>query len=114
MSPARTPPYADFIKNLPKAKLAVEGPVAHLLAAPQGQVVFFELPAGSSVPPHSHGAQWGIMVEGDLELTIGEETLRLKPGDSYYIPAGVTHSARVLAFSRAVDVFAEADRYAAK
>jgi len=22
------------------------------------------------VPPHSHGAQWGVVVEGEMELTI--------------------------------------------
>ena len=85
-------PYPEFIKSLPKADTPMAGVTAHLLAAPTGQVVFFELPAGASVPPHSHGAQWGIVVSGEVELTIGGETKRYKPGDSYFIGDGVEHS----------------------
>ena len=46
-----------------------------------------------------------------MELTIGGETRRYGPGDSYHIPAGVTHGARFLSHFRAIDVFADADRY---
>jgi len=113
--PADKPlPYPDFIQALPKAKLAAEGPVAHLLSAPQGQMVFFELPPGGHVPPHSHGAQWGIIVAGEVELTIEDKTMTLRPGDSYYVPDGAVHSGTVKVFSRVVDVFAENDRYQAK
>ncbi len=107
-------PYPDFIKALPRADIPMPGVTAHLLAAPQGQAVFFELPAGSSVPPHSHGAQWGIVVSGELELTIGGETKIYTAGDSYYVGEGVEHSATVLTDCRAIDVFADPNRYAPK
>ena len=63
------------------------------------------------VAPHSHGEQWGIVVEGEMELTVDGRTRRCGPGDSYHIPAGAVHSANFLSHFRAIDVFADADRY---
>lgn len=42
---------------------------------------------------HPH-EQLGVMLEGVMELTIGDETRSLKPGDAYTIPGGVPHYAR--------------------
>ncbi|MBT3220926.1 MAG: cupin domain-containing protein [Proteobacteria bacterium] len=75
------------------------------------QVVFFEIDPIGTVPLHKHGEQWGIVIEGEMELTIGSETHRYEPGDSYHIPAGVEHGARFLSHFRAIDVFADRDRY---
>ncbi len=108
---SQNPPYADFIKALPQADIPMPGPLAYLLSGGPCQVVFFELPAGSAVPPHSHGAQWGIVVDGEIELTIAGQTRTYRRGDAYHIGAGVEHSARVLSDCRAIDVFADADRY---
>ena len=48
-----------------------------------------EISPGSEVPIHSHPhEQVGTMLEGVLEMTIGEETRQLRPGDSYVIPGG--------------------------
>ena len=56
-----------------------------------------EISPGSEVPIHSHPhEQVGTMLEGVLEMTIGEETRQLRPGDSYVIPGGVEHSARAI------------------
>ncbi len=107
-------PFSEFIKALPQAKVAMGGVAAHLLAAPLGQVVFFELPAGTTVPPHSHGAQWGIVVDGEVELTIGGDTKTYRAGDSYAIGDGQEHSGTAHTDCLVIDVFSEADRYAAK
>jgi quercetin dioxygenase-like cupin family protein len=106
--------YSDFITQLPKADLPMEGVVGHLMASDDGQVVFFELPQGAAVPLHSHGAQWGIVVEGQIELTIGDETKKYGPGDYYHIADGEQHAATVLKPSKIIDVFSEAGRYQAK
>lgn len=106
--------YADFIKNLPQPDLAFPGLKAHLLSGAQGQVVFFDLPAGASVPPHSHCAQWGIVVEGEIELTIGGRTRICKKGDVYNIGDGEEHSAELKTRCLAIDVFADPNRYQAR
>lgn len=114
MSDSPRQPYAQFIRDLPQADLPLPGVRANLLSAAQGQVVFFELPAGAEVPTHQHGAQWGIVVDGQIELTIGGQTRVFQQGQAYFIAEGEPHSARVLVDSRAIDVFADPDRYQAK
>jgi quercetin dioxygenase-like cupin family protein len=49
------------------------------------------------MPRHQHPQeQLGIMLEGTLELTIGDETRVLKPGHAYTIPGDVAHHARTM------------------
>ena len=78
------------------------------------QIVFFDIDPIGEIPLHSHGEQWGIVVEGEMDLSIGGQTKRYKAGDSYHIPAGVTHGAKFLSRVRAIDVFADRDRYKPK
>jgi quercetin dioxygenase-like cupin family protein len=47
-----------------------------------------------TVPRHQHPhEQLGVMLDGAMELTIGEETRLLGPGDAYTIPPHLPHSA---------------------
>lgn len=51
--------------------------------------------ANSVVPNHTHPhEQAGILVEGELEMGIGEEVKVLQPGDMYIIPGNVEHYAK--------------------
>ncbi|MDQ4077133.1 MAG: cupin domain-containing protein [Chloroflexota bacterium] len=55
-----------------------------------------ELEVGCEVPRHAHPhEQVGFVLEGEVELTIGEERRWLRPGDLYIVPGGVEHAARV-------------------
>jgi len=38
------------------------------------------------LPEHSHESQWGIVLEGEIELIIGGVKNRYKKGDRYFIP----------------------------
>ena len=66
-----------------------------------------ELAPHAVVPLHSHPhEQAGIMLEGEMEFTIGGETRLVKPGDIFIIPGGVEHSVRVLDKPcKALDIF---------
>lgn len=45
------------------------------------------------VPRHSHPhEQGGVVLEGEMELTIGDETRLVKVGEMYIAPGGVEHS----------------------
>lgn len=79
-----------------------------------GLAAFFQFHKDMVLPPHAHGPQWGTVVTGEIVFTIGGETRTYGPGDSYDIPAGVEHGARIKAGTLAIDVFAEPDRYALK
>jgi quercetin dioxygenase-like cupin family protein len=103
--------YPDLITKLPRIQSPAKGVRGWLLQAPDQQLVFFDIEAIGTIPPHSHGAQWGIVVEGEMDLTIDGETRRVRPGDSYFIPAGAVHSATFLSHCRAIDMFADRDRY---
>jgi len=104
-------PYPDCIKSLPKAKIALEGVQAWIAQGIEFQIGFFEIEPVGTVPPHSHGAQYGFVIEGEMLLTIGYETRLYKRGDSYYIPEGVVHSAEFKTFCKIMDYFAEPARY---
>lgn len=45
---------------------------------------------------HNH-EQISLVLEGEFEITIGDETRRLQKGDAFYVPAGVPHGGRVIA-----------------
>ncbi len=52
------------------------------------------------------GEQHGILIEGELELRLGEETITLRPGDSYSHPARIPHHGRNRSDKPAVLVWA--------
>ena len=109
-------PFPDFIQQFPQIDIPFPDDVVQtrVLQSDAGLVVFFTFLQDMELPPHAHGAQWGTVIEGALELTIGGVTKTYHPGESYDIPAGVEHSAKVKAGARVVDAFEEADRYPLK
>ncbi len=71
-----------------------EGIVAHTYWGENLLLAVVDVAANGVVPPHSHPhEQAGLVLEGDITFTIGDETRRLKPGDVYVIPGGVEHGA---------------------
>lgn len=109
-------PFPDFIAGFPAIDLPFPADVVQSSAirSEAGLVAFFTFPKAMDLPEHAHGAQWGTVIEGEIEFTIGGQTAIYRPGDSYSIPAGVPHSAKIAAGTRVIDVFAEADRYPLK
>ena len=66
----------------------------------------FRLEQGADLPRHSHPhEQTGYLVSGEIELTIGDETHQVRPGDSWCIAGNVEHKARALEDSVAIEVF---------
>ncbi len=109
-------PYPDFITAFPSIDVPFPDDVVQtaVVKSEHGLVAFFTFLKDMELPTHAHGAQWGTVVEGEIELTIGGETKIYKAGDSYSIPAGVEHGALIKAGTRVIDAFEEADRYALK
>lgn len=107
-------PFAEFIRALPM----VDSPLASLrgwmLQTGQAMAMFYEIPDGVELPEHAHGAQWGVVLEGSIEFTIGGETRTYAQGDTYYVADSVAHSAVIHPGYVGIDVFADADRYNAR
>lgn len=103
--------FPEFIKGLTQADLPIEGLRGWVLQSESGQVLFNESEIKLVIPEHKHGDQWGIVVAGRIELIIGGEQNTFVQGDSYFIPANTPHSAVIYPGFRAVDYFADKDRY---
>jgi quercetin dioxygenase-like cupin family protein len=107
------PPFFDTMPSLdlPFPETFV---TSRAVRSEAGLVVFFQFHQELTIPPHSHGPQWGTVVAGEVTLTMDGQTRTCRPGDSYDIPAGAVHSVNLAAGTIAIDVFAEADRYPLK
>ncbi|MFW9967820.1 MAG: cupin domain-containing protein [Candidatus Thorarchaeota archaeon] len=103
--------YPDIIKKLPKVKHSMDGVEGWLAQGENFQIAFFEIQPTAKVPPHSHGAQFGVVMEGEMVLTIGGDTQVYSKGDTYTIPKGVSHQAVFKSVVLAMDYFDDADRY---
>jgi quercetin dioxygenase-like cupin family protein len=66
-----------------------------------------DLEPGASVPPHHHPhEQAGLVLRGELLLTVDGAEHRLGPDDAYQIPGHVEHSAAAgKAGCRAIEIF---------
>ena len=67
---------------------------------------YWRVEAGSELPEHSHPhEQVATVVEGEFELTVGEETQVMRPGSVAIIPSNCPHSGRALSNCRIMDAF---------
>jgi quercetin dioxygenase-like cupin family protein len=66
----------------------------------------FLLKKGYQLPLHSHPhEQTGYLVSGHICLTIDSEENDIRPGDSWCIPCGIEHGAKIFEDSVAIEVF---------
>jgi quercetin dioxygenase-like cupin family protein len=101
--------FSSLVLPIPEDKVSTNA-----VRSDEGLVVFFSAHEDVEIPPHAHKGQWGTVLEGSLELTIGGETRTYRPGESYNIPSGVEHSAKLTAGAKVLDIFEEPDRYDVK
>jgi len=107
--------FPELITDLPEADIPFEGVKGWIAQGEVHQLVFFEMEPLTQASEHSHDApQWGIVVEGKMELTIDEKIMVCEKGHEYFIPAHTKHSARFLSKCRVVDFFGEKMRYQPK
>lgn len=110
----RDEPFPEFIRALPMVDKPVVPLLGWLLQGTQAVAMFYELPEGANLPEHAHGPQWGVVLAGSVEFTIGGETRTYGPGETYSIADAVPHSAFMHPGTVGIDVFADADRYRAR
>lgn len=107
--------FPNVITCLPEADVRFKGVRAWILQGERHQLVFFEMEPSAQVPEHSHDySQWGIMIEGKMELTIDSKPRIIEKGDEYVIPAKAKHYVRFLNKCRVIDFFSEKTRYKTK
>jgi quercetin dioxygenase-like cupin family protein len=98
----------DHINNI-TGKQIIEGISGKYIHGDQTTLGVVEVKKGSLLPlHHHHNEQITYMLEGELEMTIGGETMTLKPGNFHVIPSNVPHSAVAHMDCKLIDVFSPA------
>jgi len=94
--------FYDFPQSFKEFKPA-PGFLVHVVSGQRIMLSHVSIQPNSEAPLHSHPEeQMGIILEGEFEMTIGDETRLLKKGDMYIVPpnvkhGGVTHSKGLVA-----------------
>ncbi len=71
-----------------------DGVTAQFVTGGRAMLSFVRFAPGGVVDSHAHPhEQCGYMLEGSMQLTIGDETREVRPGQAYTIPGGVAHKA---------------------
>lgn len=87
----------------------VEGILVKAVYGNQCSVSFLELEPFAHLPEHHHAnEQIGVVLEGEIEYTIGAETKMCGSGTAFLIPPNIPHSAVVISRHpvKILDIFA--------
>ena len=102
------------ILDLPEADIPIPGLKAFISQGRNHQIVFMEFDKDAIIQEHSHESQWGIVLEGMIDLTIDGRKKAYVKGDRYFIPKDIKHSASIYAGYAEITFFNQAERYKKK
>jgi quercetin dioxygenase-like cupin family protein len=106
--------FPDPVRSLPRADIPLNGIKAYLSQADSHQIIFMEFDEDVELPEHSHESQWGVVLEGRIDLVMDGISRTYTKGDRYFIPQGVRHSGRIYAGYADMTFFNQPDRYGVK
>jgi quercetin dioxygenase-like cupin family protein len=106
--------FPEPIRSLPEADIPLSGLKAYLSQSNNHQILFMEFGEDAEVPEHSHESQWGVVLEGKIDLVIEGVKRTYTKGDRVFIPKGAKHSAKIYAGYADISFFNEEDRYKGK
>jgi mannose-6-phosphate isomerase-like protein (cupin superfamily) len=101
-------PFPETVRRLPRTSLSGADVFVH--DAGTSQILFIEVPAGHpsvTVPTHTHDAEWGIVVEGEITMVFPDHTETHSAGMTHWIPAQVPHSFRFAPGTSSIHYFVE-------
>ncbi|MCI4352922.1 MAG: cupin domain-containing protein [Thermoplasmata archaeon] len=101
-------PFPETIRRLPRTSLGGADVFVH--DAGTTQILFIEVPADHApvtVPTHTHDAEWGVVVEGEIAMTFPDRTETHTAGMTHWVPARVPHSFRFSPGTSSVHYFVE-------
>ncbi len=72
-------------------------------------MAFMEIAPNKEGSAHDHPFdQCGVVIEGEIEMSVGEEKKLLKLMETYFIPAGIRHNWKTMALSaKILDIVAK-------
>lgn len=93
------------IKSLPQQEI-IEGFVARFIHTEHLTLGYWDVKVGSILPIHAHfHEQVTQVLEGQFELTVGEETCIYENGQIVVIPPHVKHGGKALTDCKLFDIF---------
>ena len=106
--------FPEPILKLPVADMPWEGVSGYLSQSTAHQILFTEYTKDVEMPEHSHGTEWGVVLEGKMEMVVEGVQRTYSKGDRYFIRRGARHSVRVYAGYADITFFDQEDRYQPK
>lgn len=107
--------FPELVKStFPLAEVPIPGFTGWLLQGENCQLVFSDFTHDFHAPDHQHQAHWGLVLEGEAEMTIGGQTKTYRAGEYYIVPPGATHSARIKKGTKSIDIWFQKDYVKAK
>ncbi len=106
--------FPEPITSLPEADIPLNGLKAYLSQADNHQILFMQFDEDVEIPEHSHDSQWGVVLEGRIDLVVEGIRRTYTKGDRVFIPKGARHSAKIYAGYADISFFNEKDRYKRK
>ena len=106
--------FPEPVTQLPEADIPLAGLKAFLSQGDNHQIIFMEFAEDVDLPEHSHRCQWGIVLEGRIDLVIDGQAQTFVKGDRYFIGDGIIHSGKIYAGYADITFFGEKSRYHAK
>ena len=106
--------FPEPIRDLPEADIPLDGLKAYLSQADSHQILFMQFDEDVEIPEHSHESQWGVVLEGRIDLMIEGVARTYTKGDRVFIPKGARHSGKIYAGYADISFFNESDRYKRK
>lgn len=106
--------FPEPVRKLPEADVPVKGVKAYLSQGDGHQIVFMEFGEDVDLPEHAHKSQWGIILNGKVDLTIGGVRKTYSEGQNYFVPDGVKHHGHIYAGLAVIEYFDQKDRYPLK
>jgi quercetin dioxygenase-like cupin family protein len=103
--------FPEEIKELPKADIPLAGISAYLFQGANQQIIFMEFDQDVDLPEHSHESQWGIFLEGKIDLIVNGVKNTYSKGERYYIPKNFKHTGKIYAGYADITLFNQSDRY---
>lgn len=103
--------FPEPILALPEANIPLEGVKAHLAQGESFQIIFMKFEVEVVLEEHSHESQWGVVLEGKIDLLIDGKDYQFKKGDRYFIPKGIRHSGKIHKGYADITYFNQKDRY---
>lgn len=89
-----------------QSKLLTAGILGKYVHGEKSTLGVVEIKKGSDMSAHSHPHEQITMVlEGELEMLIGQEKFILKPGTIHVIPSNTVHSAIAHTDCKLIDIF---------